>query len=78
MPNGLMKFPKFKPSSDMSDEEQASPVKPIEKDEELKVYDGSKTSSSLCTDLSMRDYDYMIEPDMLNFYLPPIRNKGDD
>jgi len=60
------------------DEEGLYVEKPIKEDsEELKVYDGSKTYSSLITDPSMRDYDYMIEPDQFNFYMPPSTKKGD-
>ena len=54
---------------------ESSSGKSEQPDEELKVYDLSKSSeSSLQTDPSMRDYDYMIEPDQFNFYLPGSRN----
>ena len=61
----------------MTEDEMLSVERPIEgNEEELKVYDGSKTYSSLNTDPSMRDYDYMIVPDQFNFYLPPSK-RGD-
>ena len=73
------RMPKYKlPESIMLYEDnKSSPSKSVQ-DEELKVYDRSKSSfsSSLHTDPSMRDYDYMIEPDeMFQYYLPPNANK---
>lgn len=69
------KLPKFKPLvSIMFADDQSSPTKSEAGEEELKVFDMSKSSvmsSSLHTDSSMRNYDVMLEPEELSFYLPP-------
>lgn len=79
MTNNMFKFPKYRPENigETVDSQnlESSPEKADRSEEELKVYDGSRTSSSLATDPSMRDYDYMIEPDQFNFYLPPASRK---
>ena len=67
MLKGQLKYPKLKPSNLLDGDSMAtipSPGKNQIIDDELKVYDGSKTESTLRTDSSMRDYDYMNEPEL--------------
>ena len=69
----FFKLPKYKPRQanlDNTDDNRSSPQKsdaPGE-EQELQIYDKSvldhsKTSSSIHTDPSMKNYDYMIEPE---------------
>ena len=80
-------LPKFVPNNDefeFTEENKSSPAKSGQGDEDLRVYDESQSlaslaSSSLKTDPSMRDYDYMIEPDeMFSFYKPLDGQKMDE
>lgn len=75
-------LPRYVPADDGFDtsEQKSSPAKSGLGDEELRVYDASQSiqSSSLHTDPSMKDYDFMIEPDeMFSFYMP-MEDKKDD
>jgi len=78
-------LPKYVPADDGFDtsEQKSSPAKSgmDDDDGELRVYDASQSiqSSSLHTDPSMKDYDFMIEPDeMFSFYMPDHKDKKDD
>ena len=67
--DGIFKMPKYLPPDYMIDFDAASsPKKSFRSaDEELKVYDHSQSmdsSSIIKTDESMKDYDYMIEPEI--------------
>ena len=70
--DGIYKMPKYKaPDYMMNFDDQSSPKKSNRSaEEELKVHDGSIShdSSTIKTDPSMKDYDYMIEPELkINF-----------
>lgn len=76
--DNIYKMPKYRPPAIMNyGDDSLSPKKsPMSTEQELKVHDGSRTddSSTIKTDSSMKDYDYMIEPEIkYNFNIQPYR-----